>query len=79
MTRDSKFWWFVMASALVTAISSRMDLIDALLPPGHTDKVHALIELAALVVGIVGGMMKASPLPISDEGRDKYLDQIYKK
>lgn len=73
MTRDSKLWWFVMASALITAISSRMDLIDPLLPTQHTDKAHALIELASLIVGIVGGMMKASPLPLSDDGRAKYF------
>lgn len=69
MTRDSKLWWLWIAVAVITAISSRMDLIDPLLPAQHTDKVHALIELLALIAGIVGGVMRMSPLPISPEGR----------
>jgi hypothetical protein len=79
MTRDSKFWWLVMACSVMTAVSSRMDLIDPLLPAQHTDKVHAIIELLALIVGIVGGKMSASPINnISDEAREKYLDAKYK-
>ncbi len=73
ITRDSKLWWLVMASALVTAVSSRMELIDPLLPAAHTDTVHAVIELLALVVGVVGGVMRMSPLPISPAGRTAIL------
>ena len=69
MTRDSKLWWLWIAVAVITAVSSRMDLIDPLLPAAHTDKAHALIELLALIAGIVGGVMRMSPLPISPEGR----------
>lgn len=73
MNRDSKFWWVMMLGAIVMAVSSRMDLIDPLLPPQHTDKVHALIELLSLITGIVSGKMSMSPLPISDEGRMKAI------
>lgn len=73
MTRDSWLWWLVMASAVITAVSSRMDLIDPLLPAQHTDKAHALIELVSLIVGIVGGFLKASPLPLSPAGRQEYF------
>lgn len=71
-TRDSKAWWFLMGAAIITAISSRMDILDPLLPAQHTDKAHALIELLSLIVGVASGVMKASPLPLSDEGREKF-------
>lgn len=67
MTRDSRLWWVGIAIAVVTAISSRMDLIDPLLPAEHTDKAHALIELVSLIIGIVSGKMASSPLPHSDD------------
>lgn len=73
-TRDSKAWWFLMIGAVVTAFSSRMDLIDPLLPAQHTDKAHAIIEMLSLVVGVASGFMKASPLPISDAGRAAYQE-----
>jgi hypothetical protein len=50
-------------------VSSRFDLIDPLLPAAHTDRAHALIELLALISGVVGGVMRMSPLGISPEGR----------
>ncbi len=67
MTRDSRMWWVGIAAAIVLAVSSRMDLIDPLLPAEHTDKVHALPELAALIAGIVCGKLATSPLPHSDD------------
>ncbi len=69
MTRDSHWWWVVMGGALIIGVSSRMDLLDPLLPAQHTDKIHALIELLAYLVGIAGGVMRMSPLQISPEGR----------
>jgi hypothetical protein len=72
MKRDSRWWWFVMGGAIVTAMSSRMDLLDRILPAQHTDMAHALIELAALIVGVAAGVMRASPLDLSDKGRRKY-------
>lgn len=63
MNRDSKLWWFTMVGAAILALSSRMDLIDPLLPAQHTDKVHAIIELSALVVAAVSGKLATSPLP----------------
>lgn len=56
-------WWVGIAGAVILAVSSRWDLIDPLLPAQHTDKVHALLELAALIAGIVCGKMATSPLP----------------
>jgi hypothetical protein len=69
ITRDSHVWWFVMGSAIITAVSSRLDLIDPLLPAAHTAAAHALIELMALITGVAAGVMRMSPLPISVEGR----------
>ncbi len=77
-TRDSKAWWFVIAAAIVTAVSSRLDLIDPLIPESHTKQVHALIELAALIVGIVAGVMRMSPLPISESGRAEAIEKKVK-
>lgn len=57
LTRDSRFWWLGMVGAVILAVSSRWDLIDPLLPAQHTDKVHAAVELAALILGIVSGKM----------------------
>jgi uncharacterized membrane protein HdeD (DUF308 family) len=71
-TRDSQAWWWVIAGAVITAVAAQTSIIDPLLPAAHTEKVHAWINLAAMIVGVVGGVMKASPLPISDAGRLKY-------
>lgn len=68
MTRDSKFWWVGIVMAVLVSISSRWDLIDPLLPAQHTDKVHALIELISLIVGIVSGKMATSPLKGENDG-----------
>lgn len=67
MTRDSKLWWLGIAGAVILAVTSRFDLIDPLLPAAHTDKVHAALELIALVLGIVSGKMATSPLPHSED------------
>lgn len=67
MTRDSKFWWVGIVGAVILAVSSRMDVIDPFLPAQHTDKVHALIEFAAIIIGITSGKMASSPLPHSDD------------
>lgn len=79
MTRDSSLWWWTMAAGLLLGISSRMDLIDPLLPLGHTDKVHAWIELLAFIIGSASGYAKASRLPISDKGRERYHNQQYRR
>lgn len=73
MTRDSNLWWWVIAGAILTGLSSKMDVLDRLLPAAHTDTVHAAIELLAMIVGIVAGVMRASPInAISDEGKAKF-------
>lgn len=73
MNRDSQLWWWLMAGAILTAISSRFDALDVLLPAQHTDKAHAIIEMASLVVATVSGVMRASPIKnISDEGRERF-------
>lgn len=61
-----------MACSIILTIASRMDYIDRILPAEHTDRAHAIIELLALVAGIASGYLKASPLNISDKGREKY-------
>lgn len=71
MTRDSNGWWWVMGGAVLTIISSRMDLIDRII--GHRDWVHALVELLALTVFGGAGVARMSPLAISPEGRTKAM------
>jgi Na+-transporting methylmalonyl-CoA/oxaloacetate decarboxylase gamma subunit len=75
MTRDSHWWWVVMGGALIIGVSSRMDLLDPLLPVQHTATVHAFIELLAYLVGIASGVMRMSPLPISPEGRADIVEK----
>lgn len=75
MTRDSHAWWFVMGGALIVAISSRMDLIDPLLPAQHTRLVHAVVELLAYLVGVGAGVARMSPLAISHEGRAQAIQK----
>jgi hypothetical protein len=74
ITRDSHAWWFVMGGALIVAVSSRMDLIDPLLPAQHTKTVHALIELLAYLVGVGAGVARMSPLAISPQGRTEIME-----
>ncbi len=69
MTRDSNLWWWVMGASLVTAVSSKLELIDALVPENYHKQVHAVIELLALLAGIGAGVARMSPLSISAEGR----------
>lgn len=63
MNRDSWTWTWLMIASVITVISSRMDLIDPLLPAQHTDKAHAIIEILALIVGVLSGKLATSPLP----------------
>lgn len=72
MKRDSRWWWWIIGAAVLTNVSSRMDLIDRILPAQHSDTIHALIELSALIVGIVAAKLATSPLDLSDRGRRKY-------
>lgn len=62
MTRDSKFWWLGMIGAVIVGISSRMDVLDLVLPIQHKEKIHAVIEILALIVATVSGKMATSPL-----------------
>lgn len=69
LTRDSHAWWLVMAGSIATAVASRLDLLDALIPENYHKQAHAVIELVAMVTGIFAGVARMSPLPISDQGR----------
>lgn len=73
ITRDSRLWTVLLISAVVTAISSRLDLLDALIPENYHRQAHAAIELSALIIGVVAGVLRMSPLPISPEGRVKAI------
>lgn len=66
--RDSPLWWWCIAASILTALSTRLELIHRAFPQ-MGDSMATWIELAAFVVGIVSGVMRASPLPISDRGR----------
>lgn len=73
MKRDSNGWWWIMGGAILTAVSSRTDVIDRLIPMTHRDWVHALIELLAIIAIAVSGVARMSPLDISPEGRRKAI------
>lgn len=75
MTRDSNGWWWVMAGAVLTAVATRLDLLDALFPENYHKQVHAVVELAALITGIFAGIARMSPLPISPEGRSELIQK----
>lgn len=75
MTRDSHAWWFVMGGALIVAVSSRMDLIDPLLPQAYHKPAHAIIELLAYLIGVGAGVARMSPLAISHEGRAEAIQR----
>jgi len=70
MKRDSRLWWFVIAASVMTAVSTNLELVRRAFP-GLTDSGEATIELVAMLVGIVAGLMRMSPLPLSDKGRDR--------
>lgn len=63
MNRDGLYWKLGAIGAALTAISSRLDALDLLLPPQHAEKVHAIIEITSVVIVGVCGWMMTSPLP----------------
>lgn len=68
MTRDSKLWWLAIAGAVLTGITGHFSLLhDAF--PGLPVWVDAQVEFWAYMIGILAGLMRMSPLPISPEGR----------
>lgn len=72
MTRDSKLWWVVIAGSVLTAMTGHFDLLHKAFPtmPVYVD---AQIELVSMIIGIVSGVMRMSPLPISSEGRTEAI------
>lgn len=73
MTRDNKLWIVLMVGAILSTFSAHFDLLK--LCCSFTDKTKALIEIASLALASVSGLMYKSPLDLSDEGREWYLDQ----
>lgn len=68
MTRDSWYWWVGLIGGALTAISSRLDLLDLVLPIQHREKVHAMIEIISVLVSAVSGFLMTSPLPGEHDG-----------
>ncbi len=62
MKSDSAAWWILLAAALAAALASRLDLIREVFPFLGA-RGEAGIELAALLIGIVAGVLRGSPLP----------------
>lgn len=71
MTRDSRVWWLVMAGGILGVLSAHFDLLVACCELGA--RSQALIELGCILVTTLAGKMSMSPLPISDEGREKAI------
>jgi len=69
MTRDSNSWYWIIAASVLTALASKLDVIDPLFPVSMHAQMHAVIELGAMIVGIIAAGARMSPLPISPEGR----------
>lgn len=63
LTRDSVLWWLGLASAVLTALANEIGLFPA--------EWYRYIHLAALLVGIVSGWMKTSPLPGENDAAKK--------
>ncbi len=68
MTRDSRWWWVVIGGAIATALTGHFDLLHRAFP-SLPASVDAQIELLAMITGVLSGVMRMSPLPISDRGR----------
>ena len=76
ITRDSKLWAWLIAGAVLTALGSNLNLIDPLIPASTHTQVHAGINLASLLVATVAGILRSSPLGISDQGRAAYMGSV---
>jgi len=57
--RDSAIWWFGMIAAVVMGLATLGDPAQYGIP----EWMVPYLRLGALVVGIVSGYLKASPLP----------------
>ena len=55
MNRDSVLWWVGIVGAILTALANQAGLFPA--------AWYGYINLAAVLVGVVSGYLKASPLP----------------
>ncbi len=74
MTRDSVIWWFVMAGALLGFLMTNFELLHQAFP-GMTEQHEAWIRLACSTVGVIAGVLRMSPLPISDSGRSQAIQK----
>ncbi len=72
MTRDSGLWWWVMGGAVITALTTHFDLLHRAIPflPLWVDP---LLELSGILCAAGSGVMRMSPLPISQEGRQQAI------
>lgn len=68
MTRDSKAWWFFIGGSVLAALTTHFDLLHRAVPilPVWVDP---MLELISMLTGVVSGVLRMSPLPISPEGR----------
>jgi hypothetical protein len=55
MNRDSVLWWVGIVGAILTALANQAGLF----PPAW----YGYINLSAVLVGVISGYLKASPLP----------------
>lgn len=74
MTRDSRSWIVVAFGAWLMSLAASPAKVERLFELDRQALVSALCELVA----IIGALMKASPLPISDEGRDYYYQKEFR-
>ena len=70
MTRDSRLWWVLILGAVLASLSTQTALLSGAFPwwgPPH----DARLQLASLLVGVVSGVLRMSPLELSAKGRDR--------
>jgi hypothetical protein len=70
MKRDSRWWWVGMAGAWLASLAVHPDLVERMIEGDKKAWVSSVCQLLA----IVAGYLKASPLDISDKGRQAYED-----
>lgn len=74
MTRDSHSWILVALGAWLMSLASDPAKLERLIECDRQAIIAAICELLA----IAGAFLKASPLPISDAGREKYQTDTFR-
>lgn len=74
ITRDHWGWWVGIAASVLLALTGHFDLLHRAFP-AMSSAWDARLELASMIAGIGAGVMRMSPLPISDQGKQQIQQQ----